>query len=71
MGQLFGRERSVITKHVRNVFLDGELDRGAMCKICTSSDRGREDVNREVDRYNLDVIISVGSLNQVVVKRFQ
>jgi len=26
MGQLFGRERSVITKHVRNVFREGELD---------------------------------------------
>jgi len=26
MGELFGRERSVITKHVRNVFIEGELD---------------------------------------------
>ena len=26
IGQLFGRERSIITKHIRNVFADGELD---------------------------------------------
>ncbi|MHB8815827.1 MAG: phosphoribosylaminoimidazolesuccinocarboxamide synthase, partial [Steroidobacteraceae bacterium] len=31
MSGLFGRERSVITKHVRNVFRDGELDPGATC----------------------------------------
>ncbi|MCX8073649.1 MAG: cytochrome C biogenesis protein CycH, partial [Candidatus Binatia bacterium] len=31
MAQLFGRERSVITKHVRNVFAEGELERDAVC----------------------------------------
>ncbi len=29
MRQLFGRERSVITKHVRNVFAEGELEKGS------------------------------------------
>jgi len=31
MSQLFGRERSVITKHVRNVFREGDLEPGATC----------------------------------------
>ena len=31
MGQLFGRERSVITKHVGNVFREGELETGSAC----------------------------------------
>ena len=31
MSQLFGRERSVITKHVRNVFREGELKAGSVC----------------------------------------
>lgn len=31
MGQMFGRERSVITKHIRNVFADGELDEKKQC----------------------------------------
>ncbi len=35
MSQLFGRERSVITKHLRNVFAEGDWMKKAMCKICT------------------------------------
>ena len=35
IAELFGRERSVVTKHLRNVFKEGELDEKAMCKICT------------------------------------
>lgn len=31
MAELFGRERSVITKHIRNVFAEGELERDAVC----------------------------------------
>ena len=31
MGHLFERERSVITKHIRNVFAEGELGRSAVC----------------------------------------
>ena len=31
MAELFGRERSVVTKHLRNVFKEGELDREAVC----------------------------------------
>lgn len=58
MGQLFGRERSVITKHVRNVFREGELEAGAVCaKFAHTADDGK---TYQVDHYNLDVIISVG-----------
>jgi hypothetical protein len=31
MGKLFGRERSVITKHLRNVFAEGELEADSVC----------------------------------------
>jgi hypothetical protein len=31
VGLLFGRERSVITKHIRNVFAEGELERASVC----------------------------------------
>lgn len=61
MSGLFGRGRSVITKHIRNVFRDGELDPGATCaKFAQVQMEGARTVNREVDHYNLDVIISVG-----------
>lgn len=35
MAQLFQRERSVITKHLKNIFEEQELDEKAMCKFCT------------------------------------
>ncbi len=58
MAELFGRERSVITKHLRNVFKEGELEPAAVCaKIAhTAADRK----TYEVDFYNLDAILSVG-----------
>lgn len=61
MSQLFGRERSVITKHVRNAFREGELEPGATCaKFAQVQTEGDRTVTRDVDHYNLDVIISVG-----------
>ena len=58
MGQLFGRERSVITKHIRNVFSEGELDRDSVCaKYAHTAADGKI---YQVEHYNLDVIISVG-----------
>jgi len=58
VGLLFGRERSVITKHIRNVFAEGELEREAVCaKFAHTATDGK---TYQVDHYNLDVIISVG-----------
>ena len=58
MSQLFGRERSVITKHVRNVFREGELDAESVCaKFAHTAADGK---TYQVDHFNLDVIISVG-----------
>jgi hypothetical protein len=61
LAQLFGRERSVIAKHVKNIFSDGELLESATCaKFAQVRQEGARTVTREVDHYNLDVIISVG-----------
>ena len=61
MGELFGRERSVITKHIRNTFGEGELEPEATCaKFAQVQTEGGRTVTREVDHYNLDMIISVG-----------
>jgi prophage maintenance system killer protein len=61
MAELFGRERSVVTKHIRNAFQEGELDSGATsAKFAQVQTEGGRAVSREVDHYNLDVIISVG-----------
>jgi prophage maintenance system killer protein len=58
MGELFGRERSVITKHLRNVFKDGELDEVSVrAKFAHTAADGKE---YQTQFYNLDVIISIG-----------
>jgi len=61
MADLFGRERSVVTKHLRNVYNERELDSAATCaKFAQVQTEGPRTVTRDVDHYNLDVIISVG-----------
>ena len=58
MTQLFGRERSVITKHIKNVFAEGELEANSVCaKFAHTAADGK---SYQVEHYNLDVIISVG-----------
>lgn len=61
LAQLFERDRSVITRHLKNIFNDGELDPSATCaKFAQVQAEGGRTVMREIDHYNLDVIISVG-----------
>lgn len=61
MAELFGRDVSVIRKHVKNVYEEGELDEQATkAKIALVQYEGERRVTREVDAFNLDVIISVG-----------
>jgi len=55
MSQLFDRERSVITKHIGNVFSEGELEEKSNVQIMHISGS-----DKPVKFYNLDVIISVG-----------
>lgn len=58
MAELFGRERSVITKHVRSVFRERELDAKSVCANFART--AKDGKIYQVDHYNLDVIISVG-----------
>ena len=55
------RPSSVIARHIKNVFDEGELDRAAtVAKSATVQREGEREVEREVEYFNLDVIISVG-----------
>jgi len=61
MAQLFGKGRSTITEHIINVFVEGELEQIRTCrKFRQVRMEGNREVEREIDFYNLDVIISVG-----------
>jgi len=55
---LFGRDRTVIGRHIRNVFAEDELERASVCaKFAHTADDGK---TYQVEHFNLDVIISVG-----------
>jgi prophage maintenance system killer protein len=58
MCELFGRERSVITKHINNIFKEGELVRDEVCaKNAHTANDGK---TYQTKHFNLDVVISVG-----------
>ena len=58
MAELFQRDKSTISRHIKNVFVEGELDRNAVvAKFATTAADGK---TYQVEFYNLDVIISVG-----------
>ena len=61
MATLFGRDKSTISRHVKNVFEEGELSTEAtVANFATVQTEGGREVTRNIDYYNLDVIISVG-----------
>ena len=61
LAELFGVERSVITKHLRNIYDSGELEKVSTCaKFAQVQQEGNRAVRRELEYYNLDAIISVG-----------
>ena len=61
MSTLFGRDKSTISRHIKNVFEEGELATVAtVAKFATVQVEGERTVQRNIDYYNLDVIISVG-----------
>ncbi len=61
MAELFQRDKSTISKHIKNIFTEGELEPSTtVAKFATVQTEGTRTVERNIDYYNLDVIISVG-----------
>jgi hypothetical protein len=61
MAQLFGKGRSTVTEHIGNIFKEGELsDRATRRNFRLVRLEGNREVERDVEHYNLDVVISVG-----------
>ena len=64
MAELFQKDRTVITRHINNVFKEGELEKEAVCaKFAHTTQHGAiagKQQTKETVLYNLDVIISVG-----------
>jgi len=61
IADLFGVDRSVVTKHLINIYNEAELDKETTCaKIAQVQTEGNRAVTRPIEFYNLDAIISVG-----------
>lgn len=61
IAELFGRDKSVISRHLRNIYKEEELDfNSTVAKNATVQKEGKREIKREIEFYNLDAIISVG-----------
>ena len=58
---VFGRDKSVISRHIKNIYKEGELDpRSTVAKNATVQKEGNREIERVIEYYNLDAIVSVG-----------
>ena len=73
IAELFDADRSVVTKHINNVYDEEELDRRTTCaKIALVQKEGDREVNRSPELYSLDMIIAVGyRVNSKKATRFR
>lgn len=55
IAELFERDKSAISRHLKNIFDSGELDKNATVQI-----EGNRSITRDIEYFNLDAIISVG-----------
>ena len=61
MAELFQRDKSTISRHIKKIYEEGELQRDStVANFATVQMEGERQVERYIDYYNLDVIISVG-----------
>jgi len=61
IAELFDRHKSVIHRHLRNIFKEGELSmHSTVAYFATVQQEGERTVERDIEFYNLDAIISVG-----------
>ena len=61
LSELFQRDKSVISRHINNIYKEKELLRKAtVAKYATVQTEGNRKIERNIEHFNLDVIISVG-----------
>src|SRR3989339_1498404 len=73
VGALFDVQKAAISKHVKNIFDTGELDKKSTVSILeTVQTEGKRTVKRKVELYNLDLILSIGyRVNSANATRFR
>lgn len=73
LAALFETDRTSISRHIKNIYKSGELDEAATCAIFAQvQQEGKRNIKRQITRYNLDIIISVGyRVNSVLGTHFR
>lgn len=73
VGDLFNVQKSAISKHVKNIFDTGELDKkSTVSKMETVQTEGKREITRKIEYYNLDLILSIGyRVNSVNATKFR
>ena len=73
MSELFGRDKSVISRHIKNA-LSEEVDNSTVAFFATVQKEGQRQIKRNIEYYNLDMIISVGyrvkSKNGIIFRKW-
>ena len=73
MSNLFNRDKSVISRHIKNA-LEEELDNSTVAFFATVQKEGKREIKRNIEYYNLDMIISIGyrvkSKNGIVFRKW-
>lgn len=61
ISELFQKNKSTVSRHIKNIFQEGELDKtSTVANFATVQTEGNRKIKRNIEYYNLDVIISVG-----------
>lgn len=73
VGQLFDVQKAAISKHIKNIFDTGELDKDSTVSILeTVQTEGKRKIKRKIEYYNLDLILSIGyRVNSVNATKFR
>lgn len=73
MATLFGVQKAAVSKHLKNIYACGELERGAtVSKLESVRQEGERKVSRQIEHFNLDAAISVGyRVNSARATRFR
>lgn len=73
MAALFDVQKAAVSKHLRNIFASGELERDStVSKMETVQQEGKRRIARQIEHFNLDAVISVGyRVNSTRATRFR
>lgn len=70
ISELFGRDKSVISRHLNNIYKESEFDYDStVAKNATVQKEGKRAISREIEYCNLDAIISIGYRGQVLKQK--